>query len=65
MKFFLAQCVSFILGAVVAVVIMLQLNPQVAPGADGADHRPHKTTPKRIGPPPEHDVKQRPNRPPQ
>ena len=30
MKFFLAQCVSFILGAVVAVVIMPQLNPQVA-----------------------------------
>ena len=65
MKFFLAQCVSFILGAVIAVVIMKQFNPQVGGGDLGADHKPHKTTPKRIGPPPEHDTKKRQNRPQQ
>lgn len=64
MKFFLAQCVSFILGAVVAVVLMKQYNPQVG-GEQGVDHKPHKTTPQRIGPPPEHDRKNNPNRPPQ
>ena len=65
MKFFLAQCVSFILGAVMAVVIMKQFNPQIVDGDPGADHKPHKTTPQRIGPPPEHDINKRPNRPPQ
>ena len=62
MKFFLAQCVSFILGVVVAIILMKQFNPQVTGGDPGADHKPHKTTPKRIGPPPEHDINKRPNR---
>tara|TARA_B100000683_G_C12028997_1_gene365441 strand:+ start:247 stop:444 length:198 start_codon:yes stop_codon:yes gene_type:complete len=65
MKFFLAQCVSFILGAVIAIILMKQFNPQIVGGDLGADHKPHKTTPKRIGPPPEHDINKRPNRPQQ
>ena len=64
MKFFLAQFVSFILGAVIAVVIMKQINPQSGVGTPGADHKPHKTTPQRIGPPPEHDINKRPNHSP-
>jgi hypothetical protein len=63
MKFFLAQCVSFLLGAVVAVVLMKAYNPQVG-GEQGVDHKPHRTTPKRIGPPPEHDKNTPPNHQP-
>ena len=65
MKFFLAQCISFVLGVVVAIVIIKQLNPQAMGGDSNAEHKPHKITPTRIGPPPEHDVNKRPNRPPQ
>jgi hypothetical protein len=63
MRFFLAQCISFILGAVVAVVLIKLSTPEVPNTGERMEHKPHKSTPERMGKPPNHDKNKQPNRP--
>ena len=49
MRFLFAHIVGFILGVVLATALILQINPQMAPGQD---RQPQKRSPNAHGHPP-------------
>jgi len=59
MRFILAQIIAFVLGGVLAIIAMRTFNPESGK-QKLQDYRPFRQTPKRIGPPPAHDLKNPP-----
>jgi|GEM_PF-5903123 len=64
MRFLLAQVIAFVLGGLVAIIVMKKFNPETASQGQ-QEYRPFRQTPERIGPPPAHDLKKPPGPQPQ